>query len=207
MGVVFSPTVPGSRVGTLTFADNAGNSPQTAALMGTGVDFAVAASGPTSMTISSGQSATYALLLRSAAGLPGTVAFTCSGVPAHSTCTVNPASTGLGGTTAVTVTVATGLASASVEGPRMPWERRLVWVALALPFGLLRRRQRGWMGRLAALIALVGLIGCASGRIIPGDSGTSGGTTVVTPSGSYTITVTGSSAGLVRSVGLTLVVQ
>ncbi len=205
VGVVFSPTTTGTRAGTLTFADNAGNSPQTMALTGTGVDFAMVPSGPTTMTISSGQSATYALLLQSAVGLPGSVAFTCAGVPAHSTCTVNPASAGLGGTTAFTVTVGTGLATARVEGPSMPWGRSLVWLAAILPVGLLARRRR-WVG-FGLAVLLVGVSGCASGRIVPEDTGTGGGTVAVTPSGSYTLTVTGSSAGLVRTVGLTLVVQ
>jgi hypothetical protein len=58
------------------------------------------------------------------------------------------------------------------------------------------------------LVLLAGLVGCSAvGRTIP--LGSSGGTTpsVVTPSGSYTIVVSGSSAGLVRAVDLTLVVQ
>ena len=50
----------------------------------------LAPDGPTAMTIMSGQSATYTLLLSSQAGLAGTVAFSCSGKPAHSLCTVNP---------------------------------------------------------------------------------------------------------------------
>lgn len=205
VGVIFSPAAAGSRAGTLTFVDNAANSPQTVALMGTGVDFALAASGPTTMTIASGQTATYALLLSSVAGVPGSVAFTCSGVPVHATCTVNPPSAALGGTTAVTVTVATGLATAWLREPEMPWDRRLVWFAALLPVGLLGRRR--WMRRLGLMVALVALSGCAVGRTVPAGSGSGGGTTAVTPSGSYSLTVAGSSAGLVRTVGLTLVVQ
>ena len=117
--IVFSPTAAGARTGTVTFTDNATNSPQTLVLSGTGVDFALASNGPASITISSGQSATYALLLTSIAGLPGTATFTCAGVPAHSTCTVNPASAALGGVTNVSVTVATGLSTVRLDAPEI----------------------------------------------------------------------------------------
>ena len=203
--VVFSPTVAGVRTGTVTFSDNAASSPQTLALTGTGVDFSLASNGPASIAISSGQEATYALLLTSIVGLPGTAAFTCSGVPAHSMCTVNPASAGLGGTTNVSVTVATGLSTVRLDAPEMPWTRQLIWVAILLPFGLLVRRRQV---RLAGvLMALVAISGCGETRTVPSGTTGGGGTVVVTPSGSYTLVVAGSSAGLVRSVNLTLVVQ
>jgi hypothetical protein len=52
------------------------------------------------------------------------------------------------------------------------------------------------------------LAGCGSSRTIPAGGGGSGtGSAPLTPSGSYTIVVSGTSAGLVRVVDLTLVVQ
>ena len=201
--IVFTPTAAGTRTGTVTFSDNAYSSPQTLPLTGVGVDFTLASNWPSSITIASGQTATYALLLTSIAGLPGSATFTCSGVPAHSTCTVNPASAALGGTTNVSVTVATGLATAAVEAPRMPWSERLVWLAMLVPVGFaFKRTRRRWPLLLLLLVA-----GCATGRTIPESTAGGGTTTVATPSGSYTIVVAGSSAGLVRSVNLTLVVQ
>jgi hypothetical protein len=62
---------------------------------------------------------------------------------------------------------------------------------------------------VAVALCLMGIAGCTVGREIPAVSagvGSAGGG-VVTPSGSYNITVSGTSAGLVRSVGLMLVVQ
>ena len=134
-------------------------------------------------------------------------AFTCSGVPAHSLCTVNPASTGLGGTTSVTVTVATGLATVELVPPRMPWSERMVWLAALLPLGLIwTRKRRGWT--VAMLTLLLGVGGCGTSRTVPATT-TAGltATSVTTPSGTSTLVVAGSSAGLVRSVNLTLVVQ
>ncbi len=204
--MTFAPTVAGARTGVLTFTDNAASSPQTLALSGVGVDFALAPDGAASQTISSGQTATYLLLLTSVAGVPGNAVFTCSGVPASAVCTVTPATTPVyvAGGTVVTVTIATGVSSGALERPKMPWNRPLGWLALVVPIGLLaRRRRRGWM-----VVLLVGLAGCSTvGRTIPPAGGGGTNPPVVTPSGTYTIVVAGSSAGLVRAVDLTLVVQ
>jgi hypothetical protein len=206
VAITFAPTVAGGRAGTLTFTDNAGSSPQTMALGGVGIDFALAPDGPASQTVSSGQTATYLLLLSSVAGVPGDAAFTCSGVPAGAVCTVTPSTTAVyaAGGTVVTVTIATGVTGARVVPANLPWNEPIVWLALVLPVGFVsRRRRRGWM-----LMLLVGLVGCSAvGRTIP--LGSAGGTTtpVVTPGGNYTIVVAGSSAGLVRAVDLTLIVQ
>jgi hypothetical protein len=171
-----------------------------------GIDFALAASGPSTLTVSSGQSATYLLLLTSVAGVPGNAVFTCSGVPTAAVCTVSPTTTPVyaAGGTVVAVTIATGVSSGALDRPKMPWTEAPVWLALALPIGLLGRRRR----RVCALLLLLCLAGCSTvGRTIPPSGG--GGTSppVVTPDGSYTIVVAASSAGLVRAVNLTLVVQ
>ncbi len=205
--VTFAPTLAGARTGLLQLTDNAASSPQTVALGGVGIDFTLAPDGPASETISSGQTATYLLMLKSVAGVPGDALFTCSGVPAAAVCTVTPSTTPVyaAGGTVVTVTVATGVTGARVEGPRMPWNGSWGWMALVVPLGLLgkRRRRRGWM-----VVLLAGLVGCTTvGRTIPSGGGGGGTSPPVTPNGSYTLVVAGSSAGLVRSVNLTLVVQ
>ncbi len=209
VAVVFNPTLAGMRSGTVTFSDNAGNSAQTIALSGTGIDFTLMPDGPTSMTIANGQSATYTLLLSSQAGLAGTVAFSCSGKPAHSLCTVNPGTGALGGTTVVTVTVATGVAGAAMTPPVMPWSRPALWLAFALPLLLVRRRRFASVltSLIATALVLGGLTACGTPRTIPGASTTSPVAPVVTPSGTTTLVVTGTSAGLARAVSLTLVVQ
>jgi hypothetical protein len=196
--IVFAPTSAGIRSGTVTFTDNATNSPQILALTGVGIDFSLSANGASSITIASGQSATYALLLSSAAGLPGSAAFTCAGAPVHATCTVNPSNAALGGNANVSVTVATGQLKGEL---RMPWAKQLVWLACMLPILFVKRRR----GKVVLLL-LLATAGCATGRTIP-ESSVSGSAAAVTPSGTYTIVVAGSSAGLVRSVNLTLIVQ
>ncbi|WP_255462415.1 choice-of-anchor D domain-containing protein [Granulicella sp. WH15] len=197
LGIVFTPTGAGLRGGVLTIADSAANSPQTLALTGAGVDFTLAANGPTSMTLTGGGAGTFALLLSSPAGVPGSATFTCSGLPAYAKCMVTPSTVALGTTTTVSVAVATDVVSASVVN------RKVVWLAGLLPLGLLALRRRRFAG--VVLLVLIGVTGCGWGRLVPGDGTPTGPST--TPGGSSTIVVSASSAGLVRSVNLTLAVQ
>jgi len=207
MQVVFAPTAAGTRTGSLTVI-NSGVA-QTLTLSGIGVDYTLEPDGPVTLTIPAGASATYALLLRGAAGLPGLATMKCTGAPAYATCTVSPGAPGIAGTTLMTVTIATS--SADLHMPARPGERRNeVWLAGLLPIGLLclsRARLRGCIA-LIILCGVTALIGCSVARLIPatglGDAVSGGGPT---PKGTYNLTVSGSSAGLTRSVGLTLVVQ
>jgi hypothetical protein len=204
--VVFAPNAAATRTGIFTATDNAASSPQSLQLTGTGVDFALTANGSTTQTISSGSEAVYPLLLSSAAGVPGTVAFTCSCVPSYATCVVSPSTPALGGAATITVTVATSVAS--LGWPRHPGGQALPWLALLLPLGLLglgRRRQLGWVAMLCCVLLVAG---CGASRMIPQTTSSSPiNPTNPTPSGSYTLVVSGSSAGLTRSVNLTLIVQ
>lgn len=217
--VVFTPSATGPRAGILSVADDAPNSPQGIALNGTGVDFSLAADGSTTVTVANGKGAVFPLLLSSPANVPGSAAFSCTGLPANTTCSVSPGLTiALGQTTTVSVTVATGvtLSAASSrrnkgeeqDGRSGPW-----WLAILLPVGLLgwRHRSSVTIPRLMAMAGLLCLLlpmGCGATRRIPVD-GAAGTTTAVavTPPGTYPITVSASSAGLVRTIRLTLVVQ
>jgi hypothetical protein len=217
--VVFAPTASGFRSGSLSVSDNAAGSPQSIPLQGVGVDFTLNANGATSVSVTNGESAVYPLLLSSLAGIPGNAALTCTGAPANSTCLVVPASIPLGGTTTLTATVETGVtAAASVTSPANRAERypRGVWWAITLPLVLAFFGRRGHRRlRLPGLLCLALTVylfsgtGCGGGRLIPGSSPSSPGspTPVTTPSGTYPITVSATSAGLTRSVTLTLVVK
>jgi hypothetical protein len=205
LSIVFTPSAAGAITGALTLADNAPSGTQTASLNGTGIDFTLAANGPTSATLSSGGSASYSLLLSSLSGLSGNVAFTCTGAPANSVCTVTPKVGSLGGTQTILVTVQTGVTVVELT----PLHRDGIYLALLLALPLALRRRRAL--RVAALPLILCcafvLSGCgAASRIIPpgGGGGTSGPTT---PSGTYNLTVSGASAGVTHTVGLTLIVQ
>jgi hypothetical protein len=205
VGIAFAPAGGGAQVGSVAVTDNAAGSPQVLALSGTGVDFTLAASGASSVTIASGGSAVYPMLLTSAGGTPGTAAMTCLGAPVNATCTVVPMAPALGGTTVITVTVETGV-TAQVRGGGVlagiggVW----VWVAGLVPVWVVGRRRR--LRGLVGCWCLLGLVGCGAGRQVPGVTTTSA-PVLVTPSGSYSLAVSAASAGLIRTVNVTLVVQ
>ncbi|WP_263373408.1 choice-of-anchor D domain-containing protein [Granulicella aggregans] len=200
--VVFAPTVGGARTGTVSAMTNAPGPAPVVPLAGMGVDFSLAVNGATSVTVSSGGAAVFPLLLSSAAGIPGTATLACTGAPANATCVVTPGSAGLGGSTTISVTVDTGVTVASSA-----WSSRSgVWWVMVLPVVLPFRRLR--FRGLLLFVGLIVLAGCGSGRLIPPPGGGGGGGgSPVTPSGTYSIVVSGTSAGLTRSVTLTLVVQ
>lgn len=214
--IVFSPTTAGPVSGTLTLTDDAPSGGQTTNLTGTGIDYTLAANGDTSVTVASGATATYPLLLRSMQGLTGTVAFACTGAPAQSICTVNPSTENLGGTYTISATVQTGKAQASNLAPRSPFDPRntpALFAVLALPLACFARKRRlaPLLLPLIAFAALTCLAGCGSAREIPGSggggNGGGGGSSSPTPSGTYNLSVSASAAGLTHSVNLTLVVQ
>jgi hypothetical protein len=211
MQVVFTPTLGGPRSGMLTVTDNAASSPQTLTLTGSGVDFTLNPNGGTSLTITNGQNAVYPLLLSSAANVSGTATFTCTGIPANSTCNVTPSSVALGNATTVSVTVLTGVSSTSLVSPPLTNRRSAFWLASLLPVGLLAlwRGRRSGPVAFALLCCLIAATGCGAGRAIPLESGSGSGPPpiLVTPAGTYTIVASARSGGLTRTVNLTLIVQ
>lgn len=211
MQIAFVPTVGGPRSGLLTITDNAPGSPQTLQLSGSGVDFTLGPDGSTSVTITNGQSAVFPLLLTSSANIPGTVTLNCTAVPVNATCNVTPASVALGNTTTISMTILTGVTTTSSAAPLLLRRNRVLWLAALLPLGLLALRRHR-LPRLVAgalLCVLIAASGCGAGREIPLVSGPGSGASAgpPTPPGTYTVVASATSAGLSRTVNLTLVVQ
>jgi Abnormal spindle-like microcephaly-assoc'd, ASPM-SPD-2-Hydin len=211
--IVFAPTAPGQIAGTLTFTDNARGGVQTTSLSGTGIDFALTAAGVTSATVAgSGASVTYALQLSSLTGLSGNVALSCTGAPANSICTATPGIGSLGTTTPVIVTLETAVPSTvALASPSRPLRAsslaKAVLLAMLLPVVFFQRRRYPRFTRFLVLLCTLGVLSsCGASRAIP-TTGTTGGGGTPTPPGTSTLTVSGSAAGLTRSVSLTLSVQ
>jgi hypothetical protein len=201
MGIAFLPDGAGSRMGTVVIASNAAT--QTSQLSGMGIDFSFAATGPSSVTISNGQSAAYALLLRPSVNTSDGVTFACSGAPVATKCTITPQYRDLSATGTVTVTLLTGTTANAITGTT------LLLSLVPLPLWLMRRRvTHGMALALMAIVFLAGVQGCGSGKkmVDDGSSGGSGGSGT-TPSGSYTITVSATAGGVTHTVPLTLKVQ
>ncbi len=227
-GLFFAPSAAGVRTGALTLIDNAPSGTQTVSLTGTGIDFSLIPNGATSVTIPTGSTATFPLALSSLAGLSGNVALSCTGAPAHSLCTVNPATAPLGNSLLVSVVVQTNTNKADLHRWRL-WPRQNELLFAAAPLGWIgwrrRRRMPGKDGRRTpGLVALIcfgicfcfavsvfvgGLAGCGAARTLPldGSGGGADSPATPTPSGTYNIVVTGATAGVSHTVDLTLTVQ
>jgi hypothetical protein len=114
--VTFTPSAAGTRMGTLSISDNAGGSPQSVSLSGTGTDFSISAS-PSSQTLNSVDSGTFMLTVAPIGGFTGTVALSCSNVPATVTCALSPTQVSLSGSNqTATATVNTGVGGLTKRG-------------------------------------------------------------------------------------------
>ncbi len=217
----FAPAAAGARTGALTLSDNAPSGTQVISLAGMGIDFSLVPNGATSVKISSGSTATFPLALSSLAGLNGNIALSCTGVPAHSLCTVSPSTAPLGNAVLVSVVVQTGMSKAELHPPRS-WPQRneeLLFAAMPLAWFGWRRRQRlhGSRKRALSLVTALSLClavsifgGCGAARVIPLDGDGGAGSNIPatpTPAGTYNVVVTGATAGVTHAVNLTLTVQ
>ena len=225
LNVTFKPTASGSQNGTLTISDDAMGSPQTISLTGTGADFSLAAATggncpaggncSVSAMVTDGQTATYNLQASSLGGFTGTVTLGCTGAPSLAVCTVTPNSVTLNGSssTAFTVTVTTTAPSVMtpLAAPRewpptnlqrlvLPLLLALLMFALQTRFGTkaFGRRLRFGCALSTISVCLVTAWGCSGGGGVhnPG-----------TPKGTSTLTITGSSGGVSRTVDLKLTVN
>jgi hypothetical protein len=232
--VTFAPLAAGIRTTTLTITDDAANSPQLVTINGTAITAVtiVAAAGATlSASVSAGQTAQFNLQAMPGAGFSGSLAFVCSGTPTAANCSAPGVTVTSGAPANFTVTVTTSGSAGAVPTarrtiPSMPsgYATAAMLLLMLLAFCFYRRqRERGevslaaldWERVLALACLAVVVNGCGGG-------GSSSGTSVrqqppppvITPSGTYTITVTPSAtpANSTKSfplspISLTLVVK
>ena len=184
-------------------------------------DFTLSATG--SVTVTDGQSGTATITVTPEGVFGSAINFTCSGLPAESSCNFNPSSfTPNGVVTSTTVTLTTTAPSAVV--PSDPFARFTpltpltpftiaVWLMGIAGFTLLaqQRRQFGRWARAGAAAAVVlvfaGLISSCGGGGGNGGGGGGGGN-AGTPRGTTTVVVTATSAGNVsHQVNITFTVQ
>lgn len=210
--VTFTPTTSGNRTGTLTLTDSAANSPQLVSLTGSGIDFSMPSSGGTA-SVAPGATASYQISISPVGGtFSSAVTLVCEGVPAFSTCTLNPTSVTPGAnpaTVAVSIKT-TGTASRSALGK--PHGPVVAWLLLVPGFGLFGLFLVGTRrGRRRASLCLLMMV-LAAMLVLPGCSGVSKSTTPPptgnsTPAGTYTVLVIGTSGSVQHFSSLTLTVQ
>jgi len=158
---------------------------------------------PNPISIAPGSSGTVNLTLTPAGGFTGAVTLTCTPAASYVTCTTPSSSVsviGLApGTTSETINVAatTSMLTNGTHGDTL--------LALLAPFGLLglvlgtrkRLQQVMWM-LLLAMGILVGITGCGAGSSA---SSSTGGTA---PSGSQTVTLVATAAGISQTTTITV---
>jgi VCBS repeat-containing protein len=210
-------SITASYAGDTNYAASGTSSPATLTVS-SGGSFGLSPANPASATISAGQSTTSTITVTSNGGFSSTVALTCSISPTVTpapTCSLSPTSVTApaNGSANSTLTVGTTAASAAsllhIAGKQTSFPLYGLWLpvsGLALlgsAFGP-RSRRRKLTGLILAMIVFAGLvylIGC-------GGSSSSSGGNPGTPSGTYTVTVTGTSGTLApQSTSFTLTVQ
>jgi hypothetical protein len=197
--VAFTPGAVGQRLATLTISDNAQSSPQSLALSGSGVSaFSMQiASGSPSITVAPGGSATYQMVVSASPGFSGVVQFVCTGAPQNANCLVQPASVDFSNSSSANVVVTVSTSGASVS---METDSPIFLAALCIPMIIgFRRRARNIAAGLVLLLMLLAL-GCGGG-------GSAQSSSSLTPSGTYTLTVIGSTGTQNQSIALTLQVN
>jgi len=236
MAVTFAPAAPaanaqrgaaaGTQTSVLSIFDNDPNSPQTLTLLGMAVDYCLVPPGAISATVASGSTGTFTIVAQSE-GFAGTIALTCAATVPQGACTVSQGSVALAGNVAsqfqvsVTTTAQSVSAAAGLwHGLRCGAQERLggdggraafvvvggATFCLAAFFAALGAKKIRLVHVLQGLAVFVvlgfGLVACGGGGI----QGTV--TAVGTPSGTYALTITGTTTtGATRTLGLTLTVQ
>jgi hypothetical protein len=225
--------VPGSSVASLTVTDNTGATSSPATRTITVTDFALSAS-PASQSVSPGGSTTYAATVTSIAGFSGAVDFAVSGLPSGVTGTFSPGSLNTSGSTTLNVATSastpTGSYLLTLTGTSGPVTHSVnVTLVIAGDFSLavtpasqtvVPNGNTTYTATIAGQgftgvvnFAVSGLPKFVTARFTPSsvtDAGTSSlsvDTKKNVARGTYTLTVTGTSGGQVRSANVTLVVQ
>jgi len=201
--VTFTPASVATISATLSVTDNAASSPQTVSLSGTGTPpptFTL--SSPTApQTIQAGGAAQYTITAAAQNGtFSSAVTLAAIGLPTGAVATFSPASVTPGSSSAnstLSIQTASTTATAATRSATWPFATSaLAVIGLCLVPG---KRRRRWITMAVLLIASLGaftaLTACG------------GGFALVSPSQSYTITVTGTSGTDVQTTAVQLTVQ
>jgi hypothetical protein len=207
IAATFTPTAAGSYTASISVADNAAGSPQTATLTGTGTtppatDFTLTAT-PPAQTVAPGAVANFTI---STSGIGGAfdnaIQLTATGLPSGYTASfapssITPGSNGASSTLSIQTTSLSALARPLHRSPRLPLT---LAVLLLAPLLGLRKRFRKLRGvsicllLFGSLVPVLMLTGCSGGYYN-------------LQTKTYTVTVTGTSGSTQHSTTVTLTVQ
>lgn len=169
--------------------------------------------GTPSMTVLKGQPAVYPITLKPASGFSGSVSFSCAGLPRFASCDfVPPTVTVQGGGGAASTTLTIRTANVQLLGLHRSSPLGLAF-SFAFGFALMVPAARSRRGRAWILGLILALALCAAGLTGCGYSPSSAAlqnqqpAAQFAPSGTYTVTVTGTSGTMQQSTNVTLVIQ
>jgi hypothetical protein len=177
-------------------------------------DFMIAPVAP-QITVAGGSSGSVGLNLTSVNSFNGTLNLTCTPSSSQFSCSVSPSSASLSTTASAMLTInatvpgATGMLAPGARRGGLFGVQFGAGTALALGIVLvfpLRRRRSIWIACLPVLLAVLLMSSCGGGS-----GGGSGGSNPAppansTPSGTYTVLVTGTANGIVHNTKVTVVV-
>jgi hypothetical protein len=160
--------------------------------------------GNTSATVQAGQTATYNISMGSQ-GFIGTVALSCSGAPAGTTCSVNPASVDLDASSSsvpITITVS---GTQNARSMPVPFRNTMLFVFGGVFMGMassLRKKRKQAVLALMALFVIGSLTACGGSA-----NNNTPPPPVVKPSTTATLIVTGTSGSQTASINLNLTIN
>jgi hypothetical protein len=168
-------------------------------------DFSISAT-PASLTVVPGQSGTSTISVTSVNGFTSSVLFSCSGLPAGTTCTFSPAAvTPSGAATSTTLTL--NASTSASNHPPSPFQYMpIAALAFSLCFG--RFKNRRWYSLWILCVATLSLTcvsACSRGTLTSGTSNSGSGSTSAPESG--TVTVTATSGSISHSTSITVIVN
>jgi hypothetical protein len=199
---------------TAVYGGDANNAGSTSAVLPQTVNAAsfTVTFNPTSRTVAAGQSGMFTLTVTPQGSFTSPISFSCSGLPALAACGFSPASvTPNSSTVTSTLTITTTAQTASLASPFGRRSSPLYAMLLVLPAMMLLGKVGMAAPKRRKLLSycLVFLLvsGCLLQVACSGASNGSGGGGGGTPSGSYTISVTGAAGSTQYAAPVTLIVQ
>ena len=214
-GATLTLTVPPTATaGTYTVAvearDQNGSPTRTAYLTLTVISGFMMTASQKTVAVQQGGTATYTLQISPQGGaFNSPITLTCTGLPPNTTSSFNSSRVipGSAGST-VTLNVVTSTVAAAI-----PASNRGLWLAMLLPMaglffaGAVRQRRRPWLAFALTPLLLGGLLCSCGGGGASSSSPIVPPTNTATPTGTYTLTVTGTSGAVSQAIDLTLMVQ
>lgn len=170
-------------------------------------DYSVSIPSPAA-TIGAGQGAIFTVEVAPQHGFSGPISFSCSGLPAASTCTFTPASFNVSSAASTTLTIST--AARSLAASARPVEKHGVPILATALFALCgvillgAGKKRKWQSvalMLCAVALVGGLISCGGGNPPPPVHSQG------TPAGTFSVVVTATSGSAAHTSTVTLTVR